>query len=182
MLRKLFSEQWFYEEANVGNKIKSPVELIVGLNKQFYITYDSPEILLRFQQALGQTLFYPPNVAGWNEGKNYIDSSSLMLRLKIPSTIINGGIIEFEGKVDPDDEAFIALSRKESMKVARKINTTVNWEKFLNQIPVEMDTNMLANFLLQPTVNKNFLHSLSETADLKIKVVQIISTPEYQLC
>ena len=182
LLRKLFSEQWFYEEANVGNKIKSPVELIVGLNKQFYITYDSPEILLRFQQALGQTLFYPPNVAGWNEGKNYIDSSSLMLRLKIPSTIINGGIIEFEGKVDPDDEAFIALSRKESMKVARKINTTVNWEKFLNQIPVEMDTNMLANFLLQPTVNKNFLHSLSETADLKIKVVQIISTPEYQLC
>lgn len=182
LLRKMFSSDWFYEKDNVGNKIKSPIELIVGLNKEFYITYDSPEILLKFQQALGQTLFYPPNVAGWNEGKSYIDSSSLMLRLNIPSTVINSGIIEFEGKSDPDDEAFIALSRKQNKKLAQKINATVDWGKFLEQIPAEINTDELASFLLQPKVSKTLLNSLSETADLKTKVVQIVSTPEYQLC
>src|SRR5690606_2783949 len=178
LLRRMFTADWFYEDENVGNKIKSPIELIAGLNRQFNIKYENPGILFRFQQALGQTLFYPPNVAGWNEGKNYIDSSSLMLRLKIPSTVLNNGIIEFEGKPDPDDEAFLALSRRQGQRVAQQINATVRWEKFLEQIPQGISKKDLAVFLLQPKVGKTLLNDISDTADLKIKVVQIVSTPE----
>lgn len=182
LLKKLFTADWFYAKENVGNKIKSPIELIAGLNKQFYIDYENPGILYKFQQALGQVLFYPPNVAGWPGGKNFIDSSSLMLRLKIPSTVINNGIIEFEGKPDPDEEAYIALMRIQSNKVAQKIQANVEWNKFSSQLPANISNEHLAAFLLQPPVKKPLLSNISDTNNLKTKVVQIISTPEYQLC
>lgn len=182
LLRKMFTADWFYDEANVGNKIKSPVELIIGLNRQFYVDYENPGILFQFQQALGQTLFYPPNVAGWNEGKNYIDSSSLMVRLKIPSTVLNNGVIEFEGKIDPDDEAYIALAYRQSQKVAQRIQAKIDWEKFESQIPKGIDNRELAGFLLQPKISRKLLNDISVTGDLKARVVQMLSTPEYQLC
>src|SRR5690606_8868823 len=170
------------EDNNVGNKIKSPIEFIAGLNRQFFIEYEDPRVLLRFQQALGQMLFYPPNVAGWAGGKEFIDSSSLMLRLKIPSTVVNNGVIEFDGKPDPDDQAFIALQKRETIKVAQRVKAKVNWDKFADQIPTDIDTNSLAWFLLQPRGKRTMLDKISDTADLKTKVVQILSTPEYQLC
>ncbi len=182
LLRRMFTADWFYADKNIGNKIKSPVEFIVGLNRQFFIDYEDPRVLIRFQQALGQMLFYPPNVAGWAGGKEFIDSSSLMLRLKIPSTVINNGIIEFDGKPDPDDEAFIALQKRESVKVAQRIKANVNWEKFADQIPESIDKKSLATFLLQPKVKEKLLDNISDSSDLKTKVIQIISTPEYQLC
>lgn len=182
LLRKMFSASWFYESENVGNKIKSPIEFIAGLNRQFYIDYSDPAVLIKFQQALGQMLFYPPNVSGWAGGKNFIDSSSLMLRLKIPSTVINNGIIEFEGKADPDDEAFIALSRKQSKQVSQKIKASVNWEKFSDEIPKDISKQQLADFLLEPKVSQTLLNNISNSDSLKTKVVQILSTPEYQLC
>lgn len=182
LLKKMFTSNWFYNDENIGNKIKSPIEFIAGLNRQFYVDYENPDVLIRFQQALGQMLFYPPNVAGWPGGKNYIDSSSLMLRLKIPSTILNNGIIEFEGKTDPDDEAFISSSKKQSMQVAQRIKANVRWENFSKQIPENITKPELASFLLQPKVGQGFLNNISDSDDLKTKVVQILSTPEYQLC
>lgn len=182
LLRRMFTADWFYEDENVGNKIKSPIELIAGLNRQFNIKYENPGILFRLQQALGQTLFYPPNVAGWNEGKNYIDSSSLMLRLKMPSTVLNNGIIEFEGKADPDDEAYIALTHRQGRKVARRVQADADWEKFEAQMPKDMNNRELAGFLLQAKIDGNFLNDISKTRDLKMRIVQILSTPEYQLC
>src|SRR5690606_37617946 len=144
--------------------------------------YENPGILFRLQQALGQTLFYPPNVAGWNEGKNYIDSSSLMLRLKMPSNFLNNGIIEFEGKADPDDEAYIALTHRQRRKVARRVQADADWEKFEAQMPKDMNNRELAGFLLQAKIDGNFLNDISKTRDLKMRIVQILSTPEYQLC
>ena len=58
LLEYVFTADWFYDDKNTGNLIKSPIELIVGLNRQFYISYQRPEVLLQFQRVLGQVLFY----------------------------------------------------------------------------------------------------------------------------
>ncbi|MFD1630085.1 DUF1800 domain-containing protein [Pseudopedobacter beijingensis] len=182
LLKFMFTSSWFYDDVNKGNKIKTPIEFIAGLNRQFYINYENKAVLLRFQQALGQTLFYPPNVSGWPQGKDLIDSSSLMLRLKMPSTIINNGILEIQGKTDPDDEALIALARKESKKVAQRIKATIDWDKFTAGIPSDINKKDLAAFLLRAEIKDNILQNISDSNDLKTKVVQILSTPEYQIC
>ncbi len=182
LLEFVFTSNWFYDDKNSGNLIKSPVELLVGLSRLFYITYSKPEALLQFQRALGQELFYPPNVAGWPGGRNWIDSSSLMYRLKIPSTVLDGGLIDFEGKADPEDEAYIATIRNRQQFVSTRVQAQPDWDKFLQGVPGNMSNIDLAGFLLEPKPGNILLNSIDETKDTKTMVIEVVSTPEYQLC
>ncbi|GAC1303557.1 MAG: DUF1800 domain-containing protein [Mucilaginibacter sp.] len=182
LLEFVFTSAWFYDEKNMGNLVKSPVEFLVGLNRQFYLTYQKPEVLLQFQRVLGQVLFYPPNVAGWPGGKNWIDSSSLMYRLKIPSTLLNGGLIDFAGKADPEDEAYIATVRNMQPIVNTRVQTQPDWDKFLQSVPKNMTKTALAEFLLEPKPNNGLLNSIDQSADIRSAVIELVSTPEYQLC
>ena len=135
LLEFVFTAPWFYEPQNTGNLIKSPVAFLVGLNRQFYISYQRPEVQLQFQKVLGQVLFYPPNVAGWPGGKNWIDSSSLMYRLKIPSTVLNGGLIDFTGKADPEEEAYIAANRNQQQWVNARVQAQPDWDRLMKTMP-----------------------------------------------
>jgi uncharacterized protein (DUF1800 family) len=180
LLEHVFLSDWFYEPKNTGNLIKSPVELIVGLNRFFYITYQRPEVLLQFQKVLGQVLFYPPNVAGWPGGRAWIDSSSLMYRLKIPSTILNGGVIEFTGKADPEDEAYIATRNQQSF-VNIKIQAQADWTQFLRAIPKDMSHSAIAQLMLQPALDPVLQSAVMRTSEIKSLAIELASSPEYQM-
>ncbi len=182
LLEYVFTADWFYDDKNTGNLIKSPVELLVGLNRQFYITYQRPEVLLQFQRLLGQVLFYPPNVAGWPGGRNWIDSSSLMYRLKIPSTLLNGGLIDFTGKADPEDEAYIATLRNQQPFVSTRVQAEPDWDKFLQNIPKNSSKTDMAEFMLEPKPGNTVINSVNAAADFKVTAIELVSTPEYQLC
>ncbi len=181
LLEFVFTAPWFYQEQNTGNLIKSPVEFLVGLNRQFYITYQRPEVLLQFQKVLGQVLFYPPNVAGWPGGKNWIDSSSLMYRLKIPSTLLNGGLIDFKGKADPEEEAYIATSRNQQQFVNSKVQAQPDWDRLFRSMPPGISKIETAAFMLQPKPGDLLIKNLNEAAGTKALLIELVSTPEYQL-
>ena len=181
LLEYVFTADWFYADKNTGNLIKSPVELLVGLNRQFYISYQRPEVLLLFERALGQVLFYPPNVAGWPGGRSWIDSSSLMYRIKIPSTLLNGGVIDFTGKADPEDEAYIATLHNQQQAVITKVQAEPDWDKFLNSIPHNTSKMDVAKFMLQPKLNNSLINTVIQATDIKALAIELVSTPEYQL-
>jgi hypothetical protein len=44
---------------------------------------------VKIQKLLGQSLLDPPNVAGWPGDRAWIDTNTLMIRLKLPSLIYN---------------------------------------------------------------------------------------------
>jgi uncharacterized protein (DUF1800 family) len=182
LLEFVFLSDWFYDDKNIGNLVKSPVELLIGLNRQFYISYQNPEVLIQFQRTLGQILFRPPNVAGWPGGKNWIDSSSLMYRMKIPSIILNAGMIDFTGKANPEDEAYLAAVRRQQLNIIRKVQAQPDWDKFLHDIPKNTTKEQIAGYLLEPALNKIITEEVNNAADIKDMVIQLVSTPEYQLC
>jgi uncharacterized protein (DUF1800 family) len=181
LLEYVFTADWFYEDNNIGNMIKSPVEFIVGLNRQFYITYQRPEVMLEFQRTLGQILFYPPNVAGWPGGRNWIDSSSLMYRLEIPSIVLNGGLIDFAGKADPEDEAYLATVRNRQSIIITKVQAQPDWDKFLQGIPKNLSNTAIAQFILEPKLGPVIQSAIEKSTDIKTLAIELVSTPEYQL-
>ena len=182
LLEFVFTADWFYEDKNIGNLVKAPVDFLVGLNRQFYISYQNPDVLMQFQRTLGQVLFRPPNVAGWPGGRSWIDSSSLMYRMKIPSTILNAGYIDFTGKATPEDEAYLASVKKQQLNVIKKVQATPDWNKFLGDIPADTTKIEIAQFMLEPNINKAITDEVNTAPDMKTTVIQIVSTPEYQLC
>jgi len=126
-------------------------------------------------------LFYPPNVAGWPGGRNWIDTSSLMYRIKMPSTLLNGGLIDFAGKADPEDEAYIATVRNQQAFVSTRVQAQPDWDKFLKDIPQGTSKLAIAQFMLEPKVGSTLINTLNSTTDIKAMAIEIVSTPEYQL-
>lgn len=188
LMKKMFTADWFYSPENVGTKIKSPAEFLVGLSREFFVTYNKPQVLIQLQSSLGQYLFNPPNVAGWPGGQSWIDSSSLMLRMRIPSLVLNDGEIDFSGKADPEDEAVIAQNRNVTINANNKakpksfVNANADWRRFLATLPKKVTPLELTEFLLQPKLDNKILKMVGDNKGLKSTAIEITSMPEYQLC
>ncbi len=125
LMNDIFTSEWFYEEKNIGTRIKSPVELLVGVRRLIPMELDRPEVQILFQKVLGQVLFFPPNVAGWPGGKNWIDSSALMFRMRLPQLLTNSGQLLVTPK--EDDDVMMGKEGLESKNNPRNLSVTVDW-------------------------------------------------------
>jgi len=186
LMQSIFSSDWFYESENVANQIKSPVELIVGLNRCFGISYDNPQPLLALQRILGQTLFFPPNVSGWAGGRNWIDNSSLLTRMNLPNMLAQAGGLDIDSKA-MDDE-----TPNESLKAKQKQNFQChfNWPEFIKGFENQEEKFLweaLCSYLLgsglRPAMPEKFANNTIYTGEEKIKQMSlyICRLPDYQL-
>ena len=185
LMKYTFKSDWFYKQENIGTRIKSPVELLVGLQRSFGIQFDRKQPVLFIQKALGQILFYPPNVAGWSGGKSWIDSSTLMTRMKLPELIFKDSEITFNPK-DEGDVNTENLSKKVKQMQAH-INWTAFQHSFATNNPQEL-LDELSTFLLSrplSTPQKSMILSKTEgkvgVGLLQNMAQSIASLPEYQL-
>jgi len=177
LIKKIFTSPWFYDAENIGCNIKSPIDYIVGLSRQFAITYANYDVLFKLQRVLGQQLFYPPNVAGWPGGKTFIDSTTLVLRMKLPSIILNNGQVEIPDKIDdPDDQ------KKEAVLSNKKLETTVNWTKILEENK-SLDFDKLLKTYLLKVPSQKIIDKIKSDQSLGVKemILKIVSLPEYNL-
>jgi hypothetical protein len=71
----------------VGRKLKSPVELALGLLRCLQGTTNTVELAKSLQQ-LGQGLLLPPSVKGWDGGRTWINSSTLLGRSNLMRRLI----------------------------------------------------------------------------------------------
>ena len=81
LLRQIFLSRDFYSPASYATQVKSPVQLVVSTYRKLGLTA-LPTIpdFGRLTGRLGQTLFNPPNVAGWAGGRTWITPASLLDR------------------------------------------------------------------------------------------------------
>ena len=72
----------FFDERNIGVKIKSPYQLTLGLLSEYSAPiFDELIIQLYYiNSSIGQDLFNPPDVAGWKGNRTWVDSSTLAIR------------------------------------------------------------------------------------------------------
>lgn len=180
LLRSIFTSDTFYDDHYIGAKIKSPTDLLVGLNRQIPIDYKDPKVILQFQRRLNQVLFFPPNVAGWNRGQGWIDSSTLLFRMKLPSLVLNYGVIEWQPDETLSEEMIARLNNRQEKlqkRTEKKIQAYPDWERCTENFGNSLEN--LDTFLLQTPPVSNDIQS---DDDLKTRIIKIMSTPEYQLC
>ena len=90
-LRALFEDPAFYRPAIVGAKVLSPIDYLVGLNRRLESTA-APLVVSQGAATLGQKLFDPPNVKGWEGGFAWISTSTLMQRGNLAGMML--GVID----------------------------------------------------------------------------------------
>ena len=181
LMRFVFSSDWFYYEENIGTKIKSPIDFLVGMQKVVPMNFKKKNALYAIQKGLGQVLLYPPNVAGWKGGKNWIDSNTILLRMRYPSVLLNSMHIPVKKKGDFGDPLGQFVKRK-----GKKLNyfkVDADWAVFNSNFK-KLKAMNLQNYLIVPEVNqgtKTYLDSLSKSS-MQEYCIQLMSIPEYQMC
>ncbi|MCC6628437.1 MAG: DUF1800 domain-containing protein [Chloroflexi bacterium] len=88
-LAALLRSPEFLAETSFHALIKSPVELLIGTLKAFDIAQVLPEHA-RLLRAMGQDLFAPPTVKGWDGGLAWLSTSTLLQRLMLASAVVGG--------------------------------------------------------------------------------------------
>lgn len=187
LLEKMFDSAAFNRAQCIGNRIKSPVELIVGAMVHTGGKFNNPANLLFLQRAMGQVLFQPPNVGGWPRDKAWIDSSSLSFRMSLPAVLLQNSETAFETKDDGD-----VNNVTNSFDNARRISFSVDWQKLGN---IFMKTNAadclaaIAEHLMARPVSANNMKIVHERVGkskedqefVRNAFISFMSLPEYQL-
>lgn len=184
LVKAILTSEDFYAEETIACKIKSPTELLVGMTRLFEIDYRDPKAIIQIQRKLNQVLFFPPNVAGWAGGRAWIDSSTLMLRLKLSSLLLNFGVIEWDEKGDDPEQKLIIIEKKRDKiqeKTEKRINAHPNWKSFEKNMNGHEDD--LASFLIQAKLSQGAQATIdkSDSTSLKDRAIELLSLPEYQL-
>ena len=174
---EIFLSDWFYSEKNIGAKIKSPVELIVGIRRIMPMDLQNKDTIYNFEKILGQELLQPPNVAGWPTGLAWIDSSTLLLRMKIPAVMAGYKTLDIEPKSNDD----VNMGKGEKKVVVNKKQNTINihWDSINNILNQDLFELLIAN----PSENlEKMITQFNTEKSKKHLMISIMSTPEYQLC
>jgi hypothetical protein len=103
VIEQILTSEVFFAPENAGCMPKSGIEYMVGLLKMLNVQnipdfqatktlgerWNTNDMLLRME-SMGHLLFFPPSVAGWADGRNWVHSSALAARLKNATNIALG--------------------------------------------------------------------------------------------
>jgi len=89
-LQSMWTSPAFYAPELARQRVKSPVEWLVGLCRQLERPLPAPALASEITTQLGQKLFAPPNVKGWDGGITWINTTSLEKRYEYSSWLVSG--------------------------------------------------------------------------------------------
>jgi uncharacterized protein (DUF1800 family) len=101
LLKMILSSRHFYSEHAFRQRIKSPVELVVGAVRAVYREASeadpdyqplAQEVLVRRLEMMGQHLFVPPNVKGWPGGRAWLNTSTMLARDNFAQALALGSL------------------------------------------------------------------------------------------
>lgn len=121
LLTTIFRSRDFYGPAAYATQIKSPVHLVVSTYRKLGLR-EIPGVpdFGSTTRALGQELFYPPNVAGWEGGRSWITPALLLERGNFAREILFPDMVNFR----PPDRWMPVTNRKVAAKIDRGFEIT----------------------------------------------------------
>ncbi|TCZ70986.1 DUF1800 domain-containing protein [Flaviaesturariibacter aridisoli] len=198
LLDDIFTSTWFYEPALYGARIKSPVELLTGIRRTLALSLDNEEQYLMLQRVLGQILFFPPNVAGWPGGRSWIDSTTLMLRMRLPQMFNEKDALNVQVKPNNDLQpqsnvvnAVYSNAKVRTLEKNTRFDVRMDWKaqvarfasvKREELVPAIAGALLPSGLQVPPSLITSYANSDSRESFIKTATLQVMSLPEYQLC
>lgn len=90
LLKTLFKSEHFYDESNRASLIKNPVQLTVQSIRSLHTPARNLSALTSACDLMGQNIFYPPSVKGWDGGRAWINTSTLFVRQNLLIYLLTG--------------------------------------------------------------------------------------------
>jgi uncharacterized protein (DUF1800 family) len=164
VLRELFGSQLFFSPEARGAIIKSPVELVLGAHRSLEC-HPNLSAALPLLAGLGQDIFEPPTVKGWDGGRLWISSTSMLQRANFAGELATSSRL---GAIADPERSVASLGLEGPEAIVRHY------------------VDLLLNRELDPDVTTRLTQYLSQSQGGRVQrirgVIQLIMTsPEFQL-
>jgi len=188
LMTVIFRSREFYSPDLIRSQIKSPVQWLIASSHQLQAPLPTEPMSLVMLRQLGQELFNPPNVKGWDGGIAWITTNNLLDRYNFAAALVEGDRVPLPGlmgqmrglmnSMAEDGLMQIAPTDVSALFSAADLSTPYGFldalqERFLN---AELAPQRLASLT-------DFLKTRSplEETDIRKAIRLIMCTPEYQL-
>jgi uncharacterized protein (DUF1800 family) len=195
-MRVMFSSEEFYSPDIVKNEVKSPTQWLVGTSRMLQIDLPPAVICMGMLRSLGQDLFAPPNVKGWDGGLSWITTNTLLARYNEAATLVTGTLQPLEGadfspkgngKKNPNNQKKFAQMAQHIRIGGVDVNKilTPDEKQDKDLIVASVEHRLLQSDLSseQEDALRAFLDSRTQLTDTDILTVirLVMSTPDYQV-
>jgi uncharacterized protein (DUF1800 family) len=191
-LRVLFRSEEFYDAAIIRNEVKSPVQWLVGSARMLECDLPPTQVCEAVLRNLGQDLFAPPNVKGWDGGITWITTNTLLARYNDAAMLVQGtfpplAASDFARKPGGQGGA------KAERQAQRVIIGGVDVGKILSPglladkdlLVASLETRLLQTTLKeeQQKALRDFLGSKTKLDDVDVRTAirLVMATPQYQV-
>lgn len=163
VIRELLGSRMFFDAAARGSLIKCPIELVIGTYRTLGVSAHLPNTVPVLAD-LGQDVFEPPSVKGWEGGRQWISSTTLLKRTDFATRLMRDESLTSDDKVPEGIVEF--ADQPEFVEAATEL-------LLAGRVPQEMRASL--DSVRQQTAGS--------AADRQRAILHTVMTlPEYQLC
>lgn len=189
LMRAMFLAEEFYSPEIVRNQVKSPVQWLISSVRMLECDLPPQPASAVIVRSLGQDLFAPPNVKGWDGGISWITTNSLLARYNESAALVNGNpaALANMANVGRPNQAVQIQNRlrgfHEPIDVRKIFTDQERADK--ESLVAALEKRLLQSKLKpkQEDVLRDFLDSKDhlEDGDVRNAIRLVMSTPEFQL-
>jgi hypothetical protein len=188
LMRTVFRSKEFYAPEVVRAQIKSPVQWLIAATHQLQSPLPPQPMSLGILLLLGQELFQPPNVKGWDGGIAWITTNNLLNRYNFAAALVEGDRVPQPGLQGTERNIMNAAAEDGLAEIApANVNALFTPadlsapDIFLDALQARFLNGQLKPQRLDPI--QDFLRTKSpiEETDIRKSIRLMMCTPEYQL-
>jgi uncharacterized protein (DUF1800 family) len=190
VLRTMFLSEEFYDPSLIRNQVKSPVQWLVNSVRVLESELPPPLVSANLLRSLGQDIFAPPNVKGWDGGLAWVTTNNLLGRYNEAATLVQGdiSIVANMASAKKPNQVRRIQNQMRGMRIGG-----VNVDKLFteeqrtdkDQLVAALEKRLIQGKLKskQEKTIHEFLDSKTELNEAEIReaIRLVMSTPEYQL-
>jgi uncharacterized protein (DUF1800 family) len=110
LVRTMLSSNLFFSPMVYRTRIKAPVDFALGIVRGLEGRVGTTALALALEE-LGENVFYPPSVKGWDGGRTWLNGQTLLFRQNLALALTSTEDPRFGARTDP-----AALARKYDKK------------------------------------------------------------------
>ena len=178
LVKTVLSSNLFFSDQAYRKRIKSPVDFALGIVRGLE-GHIGTSALVPVLEQLGQNLFYPPSVKGWDGGPTWLNGQTLLFRQNLALALTSTEDPRFRPRTDP-----AVLARKYHKKTDEEVFDFLLTLFLQNDVPDESRGAACAN--TSSSAHKQtapVYWTQEEAADHRVRALchLVLTLPEFQL-
>jgi uncharacterized protein (DUF1800 family) len=177
LTRRMLSSNLFFSEKVYRTKVKSPVDFALGIVKALEGRIGTTALAAALEQ-LGQNVFNPPSVKGWDGGQAWLNGQTLLFRQNLALALSSTEDARFGTRIDPS-----ALARKHGRKTDEELVDFFLRLFLQGDVPSESRDRLLGYLKKSTTQKRPVFWTAQDAADQRVRALchLVLTLPEFQL-